>query len=138
MSAAAAISRGRDPLVDRAERGLALADEPRDVGIVGRALADRLLEDRGIGGDAGEAILFDQPFKLAIGDDVARQIVEPDGLAFLRKRTQRVHDVFHFAICALAASTTSSAVKPKRFIKSLPGAEAPNRCMPSMAPSAPA
>ena len=58
--------RGGDPFIDRAERGLALADEPRDVGIVGRALADRLLEDRRIGGDAGEAILLDQPFKLAI------------------------------------------------------------------------
>ena len=97
----------------------------RPIAVIGRRLADRLFENRRIRGNAGETVPIDQLLEMTILNDLARQKIQPDGLAFFCKRPQRVHACFHFPICAFAAATTLSTVKPKAFIKSLIGADAP-------------
>ncbi len=49
--------------------------------VIGGAVAHRLLEDRRVGGDAGQAVLVDQLLQAAFGEELAVDEVEPDGLA---------------------------------------------------------
>src|SRR5262245_2102274 len=61
---------------------------------------------------------------------------EPDDVGTVSQgdRVMAVHDL---PTCPLAAATTASTVKPKCFIKSLSGAEAPNVRMPIIWPVLP-
>ncbi len=43
--------------------------------------ADRLLEDRGVGRHALDAVGLDQPLQVALGDEAAGEEVQPDRLA---------------------------------------------------------
>ena len=121
-----------DALIERLDAVAGLHDllDPRIVGI---AAADGLLEDRGVGGQALDPILVDQALQLAVLEDLAVQIVEPDGLASAFKLAERVgHRVA--SSWARAASRTWSTVKPKRVITAWIGAEAPNPCMAMTSP----
>ncbi|GJE46385.1 hypothetical protein AEGHOMDF_5589 [Methylobacterium soli] len=54
--------------------------------------ADRLLEDRRVGGDAAQAVLLHERLELALGDEAARHEIEPDGLILLGvEGLERVH-----------------------------------------------
>src|ERR1700740_1086563 len=94
----------RQPLVNSADRQAAVADQTRDAVIIGVRFAHRLLEDRRVGGDAGEPIVVDQTLQMSVVDDVARQEIEPDGRAVFRKLPQPVHASFHFEICSFATA----------------------------------
>ncbi len=68
---------------DRIENGVRVrvGSGGANVLVVEVALRDRLLEDRGIGGLAGQVVLADQPGLFAVLQHVAPQVVEPDALA---------------------------------------------------------
>ena len=74
------------------------------------ALADRLLEDRGVRGDALQPVALDQRAQLAALDQAALQIVEPRRLAAGFELLQRVHAAVSLASasCRLAAASTFS------------------------------
>src|SRR5262249_19833834 len=57
--------------------------------------SDRLLEDRRIGGHAFDAVIVDQLFQIALGDEAAGQEIQPDRLAVLFKRFDGIHDAVH-------------------------------------------
>ena len=67
-----------------------LADELADLVVVGVALGDRALEDRGVGGHADDAVV-DEAGEVAVVDEPARQVVDPDALAVLGELLQRGH-----------------------------------------------
>ena len=81
-------------------------------------LADRLLEDRRIRGDALQPVALDQRAQLALLDQAALQIVQPGRLAARFELLQRIHAVCLpgfvscSVICDLAAAITFSGVKP--------------------------
>src|SRR5262245_4243954 len=56
------------------------------------AAVDGLFEDRGGRGDAAEAVLVDEAFELAAGDQAAPDEVEPHRLAVLPESGDRVGD----------------------------------------------
>ena len=58
------------------------------------ALADRLLEDRGIRGDALQPIALDQRVQLAFLDQATLEIIEPRRLAARIELLQLVHGAF--------------------------------------------
>src|SRR6185312_5029796 len=107
------------------------------------ALADRLLEDRRVRGHAAQAVIGDERLEPAARQQLAADIVEPDRLAVILQALQRVHvrcpprRSRDRASCDFAASTTFSGVKPNFFRSSLNGADAPNVCMPILAPVRP-
>ncbi len=103
------------------------------------ALADRLLEDRGVRGETLQSVMRDEPAQLAGLDQAALQIVEPGRLATCFELLQRVHATFSLASasCCFAAASMFSGVKPNFVIRSLSGAEAPNVRMPILEPVAP-
>src|SRR5690606_27432560 len=100
---------------------------------------DGFLENRGVGGDALQAVVVDQGLQAAVLDQTALQIVEPDRLTAGFELSERCHTPCPFAVInrALAASNTASAVKPNRAIRSSAGAEAPKLLMPIRAPADP-
>ena len=60
------------------------------------------------------------------------------GHAVIHMITRRADESSHFPTCFFAAAMTASVVKPKCFITSFTGADAPNERMPMTAPVAPA
>ena len=66
------------------------------------ALADCLLEDRGVRGDALQSVALDQSAQLAVLDQAALQIVQPGRLTARFELLQRIHAVClpDFAICS--------------------------------------
>ncbi len=63
---------------------LTLLQLEQGIGVIGAA-GDGLLENRGIGGNAAQPVLFDQPLELAAGDEIAANVIQPDGLPILVK-----------------------------------------------------
>ena len=62
--------------------------------VIGVGLGDRLLEDRGVGGDAGQAILLHQLLEPALVQELAIDEIEPDGLTGLTQCLQTIgHDL---------------------------------------------
>ena len=61
-----------------------------DLVVIGVALGDRALEDRGVGRHAHDA-LFDQALEVAVLDELARQVVDPDALIALGELLQGSH-----------------------------------------------
>ena len=59
--------------------------------VVGVAVGDRLLEDRRVRGDADDGVFAHQPRKLAALEQLAREVVDPDGLAELGQPLQRAN-----------------------------------------------
>ncbi|MFK4398648.1 hypothetical protein ABIF31_005205 [Bradyrhizobium elkanii] len=73
---------------DRAVAALeGLADRP----VIFVGAADRLLEDRGVGCHAFDAVGLDQPLQVAVGDEAAGEEVQPDGLAVIFECFDGVH-----------------------------------------------
>ena len=70
--------------------GLGGARTSLDLVVVGVALGDRALEDRRVGGHADDAVV-DQAGEVAVVDEGARQVVDPDALALLGELLQRGH-----------------------------------------------
>ncbi len=91
-------------LVDLHRAGLALRQEGAQAIVVVAALAHRLLEDRGVGGDALQPVLRDEPLQSAALQELTVDEVEPDGLAGLPQLQQRIGHGLPRAACALAAS----------------------------------
>ena len=90
--------------------------------VVGRA-ADRLLEDRRVGGHAGQAFVA-QSGQLAGADELAADVVEPQGLTDLLQLLDRVRFGLgsrrhHFACASLVAAATMLLLEiPAAFISS--------------------
>ncbi len=61
-----------------------------DLLVVVGAVGDRLLEDGGVAGHAGDVVLGDQPSQLRPGDQLAADVVEPHRLAALGEPLQGV------------------------------------------------
>ena len=64
--------------------------ELADLVVVGVALGDRALEDRGVGGHADDAVA-NESGEVAVLDEPAREEVDPDALALLCELLQRGH-----------------------------------------------
>ncbi len=79
----------RQPLVDVHGLGDAGGKGGLEAVVVVPALPDGLFEDRGIGGDAGDRVLLEQPLQL-IAHELAVHVVEPDRLAGLGQLLQRI------------------------------------------------
>src|SRR5262249_50187312 len=125
-------------LVDFGHAVVALCQEPPERRAVFVGLADRLLENRRVGGDALEPVTIDQGLQFAARDEAVAQIVEPRRLPATFELLQVVHAVFlASAIWCSAASSTRSGVKPNFRSRSLSGAEEPKVCMPILAPVLP-
>ena len=139
----------REPLIERHDIEVALRLDALQGRIVVGAAADGLFEDRGIGGDAGEPVLFDELLETALGDKSPGEKIEPYGLSAIMQAPQgargrlqfelHVHDFvpLDFAICSFAAASTFPGVKPNFVSRSLSGAEEPNVFMPTLAPVIP-
>ena len=67
-------------LEERALGVVAGSGQLRDRGVVRGGTADRLLVDRGVGGEAGHVELGDVPGEGPAGEHVAGDVVEPDAL----------------------------------------------------------
>ncbi len=72
-----------------ASRSLCFASSCELLRVV-RAAGDGFFEDRGVGGHAAKAVLVDQAAELAGGDQVAANVVEPDGLPKTAEGFQRI------------------------------------------------
>jgi hypothetical protein len=79
-----------EAFVEIDDLGVALGQDGLQPGVIGVALADGLLEDRGVGGEAPDSILLDQALELAVLEDLLVEEVEPDGLARLAELQQRI------------------------------------------------
>jgi hypothetical protein len=132
-------------LIDLRQTAVAFCQEGPDRVRIVAAVANRLLEDRGVRRQTLQPILFDHPLQFAALDQAPLEIVEPGRLAArleLLQRVRRGHRPVSLGvcdlICARAASTTLSGAKPNFLNRSLIGADAPKLCMPITAPSLPA
>ena len=81
----------REALEQVGDRQVALVQGLADRGVIFVRTADRLLEDRRVGGDALDAIGLDQGFQVAPGDKAAGQKVQPDRLTMCFECFDRVH-----------------------------------------------
>ncbi|MGY2938305.1 hypothetical protein ACVWZ6_007907 [Bradyrhizobium sp. GM6.1] len=82
----------RDGLEQIGDRPIAALQCLADRRVVLVRAADRFLEDRGVGGDAFDAVGVDQPLQVALGDEAAGQEVQPDGLSVLFQFFDGIHD----------------------------------------------
>ncbi len=71
----------RDGLEQIGHRAVALLQRLGNRGVIFVGTADRLFEDRGVGGDALHPVGVDQLLQVALGDEAAGEEVEPDRLA---------------------------------------------------------
>ena len=74
------------------DRAIAALECVPDGAIIFVGTADRLLEDRRIRRDALDAVVIDQLFQLALGDEAAGQEIQPDRLAVLFECFDGIHD----------------------------------------------
>ena len=125
-----------EALIEFAGRAILNVQHRSDRLVVFVAMADRLFEDRGVRSDPMEPVL-DQSLQTTIDHEPAREKIEPYRLTVLLERIHRIHCGFPLAICILAAAITVSSVKPNFASRSLSGADAPNLCIPMIAPSQP-
>ena len=100
------------------------------------AVAHRLLKDRRVGSDAGQAVLLNQLLQPAFLQEPAVDEVEPDGLALCFKLFQVVGH-FAFPISSRATLQMLSTVKPNFSCSLARGADAPKVDMVMVAPSEP-
>ncbi len=134
----------RDLLVELHGAEIALRQGGLEAVVVVAALSHRLLEDRGIGRDAGNGVLGDQALQLAAFHELAMHVVEPDRLAGLGQPGQRIRHAFSWMRSRprpswrLAASSTFSVVNPKCDCSALAGADMPKLCMATTSPVDPA
>src|SRR5207248_9535574 len=108
-----------------------LLDQRAELVVVVVATLDGLGEDRGVGGDAPDAVLH-PALQLAAGEVAALEVVEPRALTlFPIELLQFGHaeDPSFLATRALACTATFSPVKPSFSKTMFPGADAPNRSM---------
>ena len=91
----------RELLVDFADWPVVRLQHLRDGVVVFVGMSDRVLEDRGVRRDPTQAIVIDQLLEPALGNEAARQKIEPHGLALILKRFQRIHTSLFPAICCL-------------------------------------
>src|SRR5690606_22283731 len=96
-----------------------------DAGIVGAAVADRLVEDRGIGGEPGDAVLVDVALQRAVVENLAGDVVQPQALAEVAQGLQ----VGHVDSCCCDAGSVAPAGAAWRQ------ARGPNCCRSKVASS---
>ena len=118
--------------------------QPRKRLFIFGTFRDRLLEDGRVARHPGESIFLDEPSQFARANELPVDVVQPDALPDLPQQAQRIlgldlsHDCLRpFSRSLFAVSTTCSGVKPNSRITTGPGAEAPNRFTPMIAPSDP-
>jgi hypothetical protein len=130
-----------EALIEFAGRAILHVQHRSDRFVVFVGMADRLFEDRGVRSDPMKPVV-DQSLQTAVDHEPAREKIEPHRLTVLLERVHRIHCGFPLticilAICILAAAITFSSVKPNFASRSLSGADAPNLCIPMIAPSRP-
>ena len=81
----------RDSLEQVGHRAVAFFQRRGNRGVIFVGTADRLFEDRGVGGDAFHPVGIDQFLQFALGDEAAGQKVEPDRLAMSFECFDGVH-----------------------------------------------
>ena len=86
----------------------ALALKPGDLLVVGLPAADRLVEDRRVGGQPGDVQVADVAVQGAVVEDPPGDVVEPDALAQVVELLRGLH----FPSTSLACSATLSGVNP--------------------------
>ena len=84
------------------------------LGVVGGALRERLLEDRRVGRDTGDGVLADQPRQLTAAHHVPRERVDPDALAIPGQLVQRAIAHFHSPPTARPASDGTRSARHHR------------------------
>ncbi len=72
-------------------------------------MADRLFEDRRVGGDAGHSVLLDQACQPALGEETPVEEVQPHGLPLGLERVQSICHHFLSAAMTLRATLTRLA-----------------------------
>src|SRR6185312_11808263 len=106
----------RQMLVDLGDAVVSLRLEPfQRVGIF-IGLADRLLKDRRVRGDALQPVALDERAQLALRDQAALEIIKPRRLATRLELLQLVHGAFSLAGCRFVASNALSALKSNVLI----------------------
>ena len=98
------------PLEDLA-RAEVLGRQLAEVVVVVVGAQDRLLEDRRVGGDSAQRVFVDKPLQLALGDQRAPDLVEPDAHAGFGQRRQALVD-----LCPDAHAVPFSAA-PRRLAR---------------------
>ena len=88
----------REPLEQIGHVAVAALERLADRRVIFVGRADRLLEDRGIGGDAFHPVGVDQLFQVALGDEAASQKIQPDRLAMAFECFDGIHGVFPFEL----------------------------------------
>ena len=86
-----------------------------DLLVVGVAAADRLVEDRRVGGEPGDGEIGDVALERPVVEDRPGDVVEPEALSQLVQLFGRLYDPLPSAARAItsrAASATLSGVKP--------------------------
>ena len=82
----------REPLEEIHDRGFGMLGDGFERVVVLVRIADRLLEDRRVRGDAAQVVLLDHALELALGNEAAGDEVEPYGLTLVGEQAlQRVH-----------------------------------------------
>src|SRR5262249_19313120 len=96
-----------DALIERAGVNPARIGGSQDIKVI-RAAGDGLLEDRRVGRDPADPVLFDQLLQLAADEQVAVDVVEPDRLAVIGQSPQRI-DGLHGGSFSLTTGDRSFA-----------------------------
>lgn len=89
----------RDRLEQIGHGPVAALQRLADRGVIFVRAADRLFEDRRIGGHALDAVGVDQPLQVALGDEATGEEVQPDGLSVLFQFFDGIHDAFYLQAC---------------------------------------
>ena len=82
-------------------RAIAAFQRLTDRAVIFVRAGDRLFEDRGVRGDALDAVGIDQLLQIALGDKAAGQEIQPDGLAVTFECFDGVHDACFCAGCSM-------------------------------------
>ena len=102
-----------------------------DLLVVGVAGADRLVEDRGVGGLTGDVEVVDVALLRPVVEHGAGDVVEPEALSQVVELLRGLHR----PSTSLAVSATLSGVKPNLVRTSFKGAEEPKVFIPIFLPA---
>ena len=91
----------RKPFEKLAGRAVVRLQHARDGGVVFVGVGDGLLENRGVRSHPAQAVLIDELFQAAFGDEAARQKIEPHRLAMVLQRFESIHCRLFLAIIGL-------------------------------------
>ena len=96
---------------------LARLEDLSELFVVGVAFSNRLLEDRRIGSDADDRVLFHHPRELSALQQLTREVVDPDALAERRQLVQvRVRHGRHSFQCLRSSAVVSHNARRRRTV----------------------